>query len=201
MNLEWTEVRAPFAGYIANCILTPHTQVQAGKTLFSIIDLSTLLVDVEVLESETARIAVGQRVEISVIAVPDKKFTGSVNTVNPIVDVKSKTMKVTIELQSAINPDKSGQSAIPLKPGMYASVKIETKILRDRLLVPKAALLLRDQRTLVFRTENGLAKWCYVDVGEENEEYFDIRSGITVGDTIIVDGHYTLAHDARIKLQ
>jgi multidrug efflux pump subunit AcrA (membrane-fusion protein) len=83
---------------------------------------------------------------------------------------------------------------------MYATVEIATRVLKDRLLVPREALLVRDQRNLVFRAENGLAKWCYVDVGEQNEQSIEIRSGIAAGDTIIVDGHYTLAHDARIRV-
>jgi hypothetical protein len=59
---------------------------------------------------------------------------------------------------------------------------------------------MRDQRPLVFVAERGLAKWHYVDVEDENERFIAIRSGIEVGDTIIVDGHYTLAHDARVKI-
>ncbi|MDL1892690.1 efflux RND transporter periplasmic adaptor subunit [Sphingobacteriales bacterium CHB3] len=87
-----------------------------------------------------------------------------------------------------------------LMPGMYATVRIQTEIIADRLLVPKAALLVRDQRTLVFTAQQGLAKWHYVDVEDENERFIAIRSGITPGDTVIVDGHYTLAHDAGIRV-
>jgi hypothetical protein len=84
---------------------------------------------------------------------------------------------------------------------MFSTVKLETDILTNRLLVPKEALLVRDQRTLVFVAKSGLAKWQYVDGGEENEQYLEIKSGIAVGDTVIVAGHYTLAHDARIRPQ
>jgi multidrug efflux pump subunit AcrA (membrane-fusion protein) len=86
-------------------------------------------------------------------------------------------------------------------PGMYATVSIQTETFANRLLVPKAALLVRDQRPLVFVAQQGLAKWHYVDVENENDQFIAIRSGIEPGDTVIVDGHYTLAHDARIKLQ
>lgn len=193
MNLEWTEIRAPFAGYVANCDLTPGMQVQAGKVVALLIDLKTLLVDVEVLESEAGRVQSGQSVTARVVALPDQTLNGVVRQVNPIVDSKTRTMRVTIELSD-------GVKAPMLKPGMYAIVEIATRVLKDRLLVPREALLVRDQRNLVFRTENGHAKWCYVEVGEQNEQYIEIRSGIAAGDTIIVDGHYTLAHDARIRV-
>jgi membrane fusion protein (multidrug efflux system) len=52
----------------------------------------------------------------------------------------------------------------------------------------------------VFVAQQGLAKWHYVDVEDENDQFIAIRSGIEPGDTVIVDGHYTLAHDARIRV-
>jgi multidrug efflux pump subunit AcrA (membrane-fusion protein) len=81
---------------------------------------------------------------------------------------------------------------------MFATVLLESEILPSCLLVPKDALLVRDQRTLVFIAQRGLAKWQYVEVGEENERFIEIRSGILVGDTVIVGGHYTLSHDAKV---
>jgi hypothetical protein len=51
----------------------------------------------------------------------------------------------------------------------------------------------------VFVAQSGLAKWQYVDVGEENDDYIEVKSGVSVEDTVIVAGHYTLAHDAKIK--
>jgi membrane fusion protein (multidrug efflux system) len=83
-------------------------------------------------------------------------------------------------------------------------VRIETHIFHDRIVVPKSALLVRDQRTLVFYKEGDLAKWDYIDVGEDNEESIEIVRGqnkeIVPGDTILIGGHYTLAHDAKIRV-
>ncbi len=203
MNLEWTEIRAPFAGYVANCEINEHMQVQAGKVLLKLVDVSSLLVDVEVLESEIGKIAVGREAEVSVNAYPEEKFIGKIIAINPIVDPKSKTVKVTVELKDS-RPKTAHHSPInqspPLRPGMFANVRLEAEIVKDRLLVPKEALLVRDQRRLVFVVREGLAKWHYVEVGEENEEQVEIKSGIVPGDSVIVSGHYTLAHDARVRV-
>jgi RND family efflux transporter MFP subunit len=205
MNLEWTEIRAPFAGYVANCALSEHMQVRAGDVLLKLVDVSSLFVDVEVLESEIGKIRRGRRAELSVNAYPQETFSGTVVAINPVVDARTKTVKVTIELKDA-HASRYRQSTISnlqfsiLHPGMFAHVKLETDIFRNRLLVPKEALLVRDQRTLVFVAENGLAKWQYVEVGEENEEFIEIKSGIAPGDSVIVSGHYTLAHDARVRI-
>lgn len=201
MNLEWTEIRAQFAGYVADFDLVPGMQVQIGKTLLKLVDVSSLLVDVEVLESEIGKIKVGRKAEVSVNAYPKEKFYGTIQTINPLVDSKSKTIKVTVELKDGRPVGSIEAGAIKLRPGMFTTVRLETDIFKDRFLVPKEALLVRDQRTLVFVAEGNLAKWHYVDVGEENEEFIEIISGIAAGDTVIVGGHYTLAHDARVKVQ
>lgn len=193
LNLEATELRAPFAGYVGNLDLTVGKRIQAGTVVCTVIDLSALLVDVEVIESEAPRVQVGQKAELSVAALPGKSFSGSVIARNPMIDPKTKTLRVTIELTNL-------PSSNSLMPGMYATVRIQTEIFANRLLVPKAALLVRDQRTLVFVAQQGLAKWHYVEIEDENERFVAIRSGIQPGDTVIVDGHYTLAHDARIRV-
>jgi multidrug efflux pump subunit AcrA (membrane-fusion protein) len=83
---------------------------------------------------------------------------------------------------------------------MFATVHIETDVLPQRLLVPRAALLVRDGRSLVFTVEHSIAKWHYVETGESNDELLEIRRGLAVGDTVIVDGHYTLAHEAPVSV-
>jgi RND family efflux transporter MFP subunit len=194
-KLDWeaTEVRAPFAGYVGNLDLTPGKRIQAGTAVCTLVDRSTLLVDGEVLEMEAPRVHPGQRAELAVAALPGRTFTGKVVTCNPMIDPKTKTLKVTIDLTNL-------PSSNSLMPGMYATVRIQTETFPDRLLVPKAALLVRDQRPLVFLAQQGLAKWHYVDVEDENDQFIAIHSGIEPGDTVIVDGHYTLAHDARIRV-
>ncbi len=194
MNVGWTAIRAPFSGYVADCDLTIGKQLQAGNVVCRVVDLSNLLADVEVVESEAGKVAVGQKAEITVASIPGTSFAAQVLMRNPTIDTKTKTLKVTVQILNTPMTKKS------LIPGMYATVKIQTETFANRLIVPKAALLVRDQRALVFVAQGGLAKWHYVDVGEENEQYIAIRSGIEAGDTVIVDGHYTLAHDAKIRV-
>jgi multidrug efflux pump subunit AcrA (membrane-fusion protein) len=98
------------------------------------------------------------------------------------------------------NKQSGSSGSVNLMPGMFASVSLKTDILKDRLIVPNAAVLWREQRSLAFVAENGLAKWCYVQTGAENEDEVEIKSGINAGDTVITKGHYALAHDARVKI-
>lgn len=198
IDYESTTIKASFDGFVANCDLGKGMRIQAGKALFTLIDVSTLLVDIEVLETEIANVHLGRRAEIMVNAFPDQKFNGKVTAINPLVDSKSKTVKVTIELKDG-RPNKWRE--LKLRDGMFATVNLETDILQNRLLVPKDAILTRDQRNLVFIVEGERAMWQYVEVGEENEKYVEIKKGIKAGDRVIIKGHYTLAHDVKVRIE
>ena len=88
-----------------------------------------------------------------------------------------------------------------IKPGMHTEVEIVAEVHKDRLLVPQEAVLVRTGgRKLVFVAEGGLAKWRYVEIGLENEDYAEILDGIKEGELVLVDGHSTLAHDAKIRV-
>ena len=52
----------------------------------------------------------------------------------------------------------------------------------------------------MFVAQSGLAKWQYVEMGEENERYVELKSAVLPGDSVIISGHYTLAHDAKVSI-
>lgn len=191
LNLSYTEIFAPFNGVIANFDLVENKRVNAGEKLFDLLDVSRLKVEVGVLESEINKIMIGSKAKLKLNAVPDKIYTGKVIQINPLVDPETKTCRVTVEIMDKDNS---------IKPGMFASVSIEAEIFKNRILIPREALLVRDKRNLVFIVENGLAKWHYVKIGEQNDEFIEVLDGISIGDTVIVDGHYNLAHDSKINI-
>lgn len=199
LNLSYTEIKAPFSGVIADFNFVPGARVNAGEKLFRLLDISRLKVEVGILENEIRFIKTGSRCEIKLSALPDKLYKGKVIYINPLVDSETKTCRVTIEIP---NPDSN------IKTGMFASVNIESEILKDRVLIPKKALLVRDKRNLVFVVENkpdksnfSLAKWHYVQTGEQNDGFIEILDGVSAGDNVIIDGHYNLAHDAKVRVE
>ena len=191
LNLEYTCITAPFSGVIADFNISTGQRVNAGEKQFKLLDISKFKVNVGVLESEIINVRPGNSAEVTINAIPDKTFPGKILFINPLVDPSTKTCQVTVEI---INKDNE------IKPGMFASVKIQSRIERDKILVLKDALLVRDQRNLVFITNGNLAKWHYVDIGESNDQYYEIRNGVQPGDSVIVQGNYNLAHDSKIKI-
>ena len=88
-----------------------------------------------------------------------------------------------------------------LRPGMYAELEIDGISHADRLAVPRASVIERDRKTLVFRASDGRAEWQYVDLGLESRDFVEITKGLSPADTVLVDGHLTLAHGAPVKVK
>ena len=94
-----------------------------------------------------------------------------------------------------------------LRPGMYADVRLEATRLANRTIVPASAVIERDGRPLVFVVKGGRAQWVYIFPGRTNgfetEVLADSSSGqipVAAGDTVLVEGHLTLTHDAPVRL-
>jgi HlyD family secretion protein len=190
LNLSYTEIIAPFSGVIGDFNLVPKKRINAGEKIFKLLDISRLKVEIGILENEITSIKVGNKAEVKLNAQPGKTYYGKVIHINPLIDPETKTCRVTVEIP---NSDRD------IKPGMYASVNIESEILKNRVLIPKEALLVRDKRNLVFIVEQNLAKWHYVQIGEQNDKFIEILDGVLEGDNVIIEGHYNLAHDSNIK--
>jgi len=196
LNLSYTEIKAPFSGYIADCELTPGDYITAGQKCMKLVDISKIRVICELTEMQMARINLGNIAEVEFVAYPGEVFKGRVVEINPYIDIKRRLGKVVIEIE---NPEHK------IKPGMFGSVRIQGEVYKNILLVPRRAVIMRDDKPVVFvyqsnGEDQGLSKWFYVELGRENEQFYEIKSGINPGDTIIVEGNYNLAHDSKVKI-
>lgn len=191
INLEKTRILAPFSGIITDIKISPQEHLTSGRELFTLVNISQIQVHVKVLESEIGRIKVGREVVIRFSAYPEKVFKGKVKAISPVINPEDKTCNVIVEVA---NPEEE------IKPGMHAEVEIPAEIHKDRLLIPQEAVLVRAGRKLAFVVENGLAKWRYIKVGLENEDYAEVLEGVKEGELVIIEGHFTLAHDARVRI-
>lgn len=200
LRLARTRVTAPIAGRLASVRVVSGQHVRVGDELATVVDLDPIRVEVQVLESEVGLLAAGRRAVVAFAAFPGEEFAGRIATINPVVDRDTRTAKVTVTI-----PNPGGR----ILPGMYARVALEARKFPDRILVPRAAVLERDRRTMLFAFEGeggtGLAKWRYVTTGLANDSLVEIVANpetemVTPGERVLVNGHYTLIHDARVRI-
>jgi hypothetical protein len=106
---------------------------------------------------------------------------------NPMVDKNG-----MIEVKAVMNNPKQ-----TFYEGMNVRVRVQRAV-EQALIIPKSALLLRNNRKVVFVAKENSAQWVYVQTGLENSESFTVTEGLQEGDSVIYEGNFNLAHEAPI---
>lgn len=204
LDLERATVTAPFDGVIDQVRLSAGERVSAGQEVGVVVDLANLRVEAAVLEHDLLFIRQGGEATITTAAAPGQAVQGRIAAILPLVDSTTRAGRAIINVR---NPGLAGGGGPLLRPGMYADVRLEATRLTNRTIVPARAVIERDGRPLVFVVRNDRAQWVYIQPGRTNgaetEVMPDSVSGIiplTRGDIVLIDGHVTLTHDARVRL-
>ena len=183
-------ITAPISGTIIEKDAKVGDAVKAGDTLCIVYDLSYLEMSINVDELQISSISVGQKVQITADAVPDKTYVGTVTRVSMkgASNGGTTTYPVTIRID-----DTEG-----LRPGMNANAEIVVAEANNALVVPNAAVV-RGSYVLVTKDSPSAANadtameapegFVYVPVktGVSDDDYTQIVSGIQEGDTIGYD--------------
>ncbi len=196
LQLERTRVVAPFSGRIADLQVEEGQHVGAGTHLFTLLQDSRMKVSVDVLEGDLVHIRPGVTANVVVPSYSDEVFQGYVHAVNPSVDPKTGSGRITVALQ---NP--GGR----LVSGLYADVALEKNRLQDRMVVPSEAVIVRQGREVVFLVKGRRSYWMYARIGERSGNFTEIIGGVSPsviepGDTLVVQGNYALAHDVPVEV-
>jgi len=114
-----------------------------------------------------------------------------VEAVSPVVDGESKTGQVVALFD---NPD--GQ----LRGGMTVDGRVLISSVEGRSRIPRAAMLMRDNRPLLFRLSGDMVEWVYIDPVAVTSEWVVINDEeISPGDTLAVDQHFAISHMQRVN--
>jgi len=163
-------VTTPVGGVVLEKTVTQGEMVSPEKALFTVADLSTLWVVIDIYEKDASRIRPGTGVKVSVTAFPEKTFRGKISYIADVVDEKTRTEKarVTIDNSSGL-----------LKPGMFASVLIEaTSGGTERIMaVPEEAVLI-----------DGTKRYVFIQTAPDRFKRRDIETGRTLGDRVEITG-------------
>jgi RND family efflux transporter MFP subunit len=188
LRLEQTLLKAPFEGVIANLETNVGNVIEASDVFCTIINPNRLEVAFAVLESEYSFVKKGQKVSIQAFNNPEQQFEGVVTEINPFVDENG-----MIKMKARVHA-----SSKSLFDGLHVKVFLNHPI-PDVLVIPKKAVVVRSNREVVFTLENGMAKWNYVDIIDENHSSYAVRNGLSETDTLIISGNLNLSHQAKIN--
>ena len=197
LRIARCEIRAPFAGVIADVAVQAGQVVGAGGPLMTLVDLDQVEIDAEVLETDLAGLRPGARATIQSAADLDRRLNGRILRISPLVDSTRRVGTVTL----SVEPGRPR-----LLSGSHVRVTMEGDRLRDRLIVPSAAVLYSDDRPLVMVVRGNVAEWEYVQLGGTNGDETEILPdeaalrGVADGEQVVVDGNFTLAHGTPVAV-
>lgn len=185
-------LRAPFAGKVAD--LKGHEHERAGGGFCTVINDSRLIVNFAVLETELSFVRKGAHVRVASFFNPEKYVDGIITSVNPTVNDKG---QVTVEAE--IPNDGT------YIDGMNIKIYVESEI-PGLLVVPKSAVVMRDNLEVLFRYSDNKAQWTYVHTLMDNSEEYVVTANtdrgaeLSPGDSVIVSGNLNLADGTVVKL-
>lgn len=191
-QLDNVVLKAPFSGKVEGLNQKPFEKADLSKPFCTLINDSRFTIDFPLLETEISRVSSGQKVTVTPIA-GAKQTEGNITEINPRID-ENGLVWVKAEVT---NPG-------GYLEGMNVKVSIKRAI-SGQLVVPKQAVVLRQNREVLFRYTKGTAYWTYIDVLDENEHQYSVVAAegatLELGDTVIVSNNLNLAHESEVEMK
>ncbi|MBI2359369.1 MAG: efflux RND transporter periplasmic adaptor subunit [Deltaproteobacteria bacterium] len=183
-------ILSPISGFVIKKEAFQGMRVMPDKELYTIADLSTVWVNADIYEFELSHIQVGQKATIALSYFPGRTFTGKVSWISPVLDEKSRTIKVRLEVP---NQD------FNLKPEMYANVELEVDAGR-KLAIPDEAVLDSGLRKVVFIDKGeGRFEPREIKLGAKFDSHHEVLSGLSPGERILASASFLLDSESRLN--
>lgn len=185
-----TVVRAPFAGVVEQRLVSIGDYVTRGARVASVMRIDPMRVELTVAGQHLATMAVGRTVTLAVDAYPGRTFTGRIRYVSPAVKTDSRALVV-----EAVVPNADGA----LRPGLFATAKIEQASATPAILVPASAVrtVSGTARAYVLAAD-GTAEERVVTTGQAVGDLLEITSGVARGETVASSNVAQLADGVRV---
>ena len=190
-NKTTLTVPAPISGTITEKHAIVGELSDPSKSLFTVVDLSTIWVVVDIYEKDLAKVRTGQRATVTVDAWPELKLTGRVAYLADMLDATTRTLKVRVEVA---NPERK------LKPEMFARVELTPPASAAMTLaVPEDALQEIDGKKVLFVTDKSQEEFRpqTVEAGRSSGGMVEIVSGLKEGERYAVKGSFILKSELK----
>jgi HlyD family secretion protein len=206
-QLASTEIKAPVSGTVLQRIVergemvTPSAFGESGArtSVVSLADLNDLQIELDISQTDFARLKMGQRAEIIPEAFPRLRYTGYIYEIAPEANRAKATVQVKVKVE---NPDEQ------LRPEMNARVNFladaasaETGAATSRVLVPRLSVVRRDSSDFVFVIKGGRVEQRVIRRGEESGDYYYVLEGLSGGEMVVTDGANQLQDGDRVKIR
>jgi membrane fusion protein (multidrug efflux system) len=190
-SLAKKKVTAPFAGRLGITEVHPGQILGKNTPIVQLEDLDPIHVDFSLPQQALAEVAVGQPVQVTVDALPDRVFAGEITAINPRVSETTRSLNLRATLS---NPGEV------LRPGMFAQVEVVLPATDHYLTLPATAILYNPYGNSVFVIEDGVAKQRFVQTGPARGDLIAVVSGLEAGEEVVVAGQLKLRNGSPVRV-
>jgi len=205
-QLASTEIKAPVTGTVLQRIVergemvTPSAFGESGArtSVVALADLNDLQIELDISQTDFARLKMGQRAEIIPEAFPRLRYTGYIAEIAPEANRAKATVQVKVKVE---NPDEQ------LRPEMNARVNFladaasaDTGAATNRVLVPKPAVVRKDNSDFVFVIKGSRVEQRVIRRGDEAGDFYHVLEGLSGGESVVTAGADQLQDGDRVKV-
>ncbi|MCT4699715.1 efflux RND transporter periplasmic adaptor subunit [Tenacibaculum haliotis] len=188
-------VYATISGTVTEKLVEQGDYIKQGQPLLKIANLNSVWGNFDVYENQIDLFKKGQEINVTTNTYPNKKFKGKVDFIDPILDNRTRTVKLRVVLN---NKDEV------FKPGMFIEGKIKevTSNKEKSLFVPSSAILWTGERSVVYIKTNPdqpVFEMRQITLGNQIGSNYKVLKGLKNGDEIVTNGTFTV--DAAAQLQ
>lgn len=183
-------VYSPVSGIVTKRYAVTGRYFKEGQGLFDLVDLSSVWVELDVYELDSALVSHGQRIEMRFSALPGVVKDGELDFVSPVIDPKTRTLKVRATIDNA-----SGE----LKLGMVVDARLAVEFPGERTVIPRSAVVDTGKKQIAWvKTGERSFEAKLLKLGVVAGDYVEVLSGLSMGDKVVERGNFLL--DAQAQL-
>ncbi len=183
-------LRSPYSGYVLEKNVLEGQRVMMGDALYKLADLSVVWIEGEVFERDLPSVRLGQPISAEFEGLAGETMTGRITYIYPVINPDTRTAKVRVAIVNV---------GMRLKPGMYATLRMEASASGATLGVPRSAVLQTGERSLVFvKSGNGQLQPREVKVGSASDDRIEILSGLKAGETVVASATFLVDAESNL---
>jgi membrane fusion protein (multidrug efflux system) len=209
-ELDKTNLVAFSDGYIGSLSVEKGANVTPQDKIATFVDYKDVFVEFGIIEKEISKLKEGQNIELTLDAFPDEIFKGQVDSLSPIVEGRTRTMKIRAKIS---NPDEK------IKPGMFGRVSVLIYEKDDALVIPSASLKKKEDQYYVFvvhpdemsdapavegesnvQTAYGTLEIRNIEVQYATPDSIEIKEGLDEEELVAVDIEQDVQDKAKVEI-
>jgi membrane fusion protein, multidrug efflux system len=190
-QLSDATIKSPISGVVTKKQVEEGEYINMGSPIVTIIDISRLKIKLNVSESNVYQLKLNDKAVITTDVYPGVTFDGKISFISSQGD-DSHNYPVEIVIQN--------HSKYLLKSGTFAKVMIKLPVAAEAIYIPRESLLGSITDAEVYVAENNKAKLKKIVVGQGNDKYIKVISGLKKEDLVIVNGQINLCENKAIKI-